>query len=690
MIHGFPNMRIDRMKKIAISVVMVCLLGSLAAADVWEDLATYKYGAKDNTADAAWKKLAETPAGQLGPIEAKLIKVISDADATQDGKACACRMLQRIGTDKSIPALTGLLDDKVLSHYARLALERMEDSAKAAGALRGVLDRTPDKLKVGILGSLGRRRDAQTVPQAQKLTGSKDAAVAAAALMALGRIANQDAANALAGLKVGGELTQAHMDALIVCAGRLGGPGAVPLYSKVLTGKSSAHHVAAMQGLAAVDPKAGAAAIADALQGDDPKMRQGALGAVVGVEGVQLTKAVTAILDDLSGDPKAELIAALGSRGDKTARDAVTRHLTSKHPAVRDAAIAASGSLGDAKTVKMLLDLAASGEAGDQVRQALTRMQTPGTDDALLRALSDRGSTVLAIQVLAARDCTTAAPRLLELIGDRRAEIRKEAWSGLGTLGSERDMKAVMDAVLKIEDSKELGHAQEAVKRIFSAASDRNACFAVVAGYYETAPDPVKVGVLGLGATAANPAALNLEREALKSGNKDLRKAAIRALASWPNTTAADDLLGLATSAKEEVDRILALRGYIGMAGSDQVKMSAGDRMKMFGKADGLVKRAEEKKLIISGLQRTKNAKGLGMLMEYVDDPQVKREAEMAAANLLWETRKRQSAEGKKIAERLVKSENKAVRDKAGSVLKEWNKGKDKGKDKGKGKPKKK
>ena len=672
------------MKRITMTLATVCLLGIVATADVWEDLAAYKYGATENTADSAWKKLAETPADQMGAIEVKLIGVISNADATQDGKAFACRMLQRIGTDKSIPALTGLLDDKVLSHYARLALERMEDSAKAAGALRGVLDKTPDKLKVGILGSLGRRRDAQTVPQARKLTGSKDAAVAAAALMALGRIANQEAATELAKLKVADEVKRAHMDALVICAGRLGGPGAASLYKKVLAGKSGAHHVAAIQGLAAVDPTAGAAAIADALGGKDPKMRQGALGAVVMVKGSQLTRAMTALLDELPADQKAELIAALGSRGDRQALASVTRHLTSHDPAVRDAAIAASGSLGDATTVKMLLDLAASGQAGDQVSKALVRIAHPDANAALLGALSDRTLTALAIQVLAARDCRAATPRLLELLTDRRAEIRKEAWSGLGTLGSEGDMKAVMDAVLTIEDGKELGHAQEAVKRIFSTASDRNACFAVVAGYYETAPGPVKGVILGLGATAGSPAALDLERQALKSGNKDLRKAAIRALASWPNTTAADDLYGLATSAEEDVERILALRGYIGMAGSDQVKMSAGDRMKMFSKADGLVKRAEEKKLIISGLQRSKNTKGLGMLMEYVDDPDVKREAEMAAANLLWDTRKRQSPEGKKIAERLQQSENKGVRDKAASVIAEWSKSNPKAKDKGK------
>ncbi len=674
------------MKRIAITLAAMCLLVGAAGADVWEDLAAYKYGAEPNTADAAWKKLAETSADQMGAVEAKLIKVISDADATQDGKVFACRMLQRIGTDKSIPALTALLEDKVLSHYARLALERMEDSAKAAGALRGALDKSPDKLKVGILGSLSRRRDEQTVPQAQKLAGSRDAAVAAAAIGALGRIANSDAADALAKLEVGGKLTQAHMDALIICAGRLGGPGAVPLYRKVLAGKSSAHQVAALQGLAVADPKAGAAAIAEALGGDDPDLRQGALGAVVMVKGSQLTQAMTALLGDLPTNQKAELIAALGSRGDGQALGAITKHLKSNEPAVRDAAIGASGSLGDASTVKTLLDLAASGQAGDQVSAALARIAHPDANKALLGALSDRKLTALAIQVLVARDCTTASPKLLELIKDRDADVRKEAWTGLGKLGGEDDMKAVMDALLAITDSKERAHAQDTVKNIHAAAADKGRCFGVVAGYYKTAPDPVKAMILGLGATAGSPAALNLEREALKSGNKDLRKAAIRALTSWPNTTAADDLYKLATSAEQEVDRILALRGYVGMAGSDRIKISGGDRMKMFTKAADLVKRPEEKKLIISGLQRSKNAKGLGMLLKYMDDPQVKREAEVAAAGLLWDTKKRQSAEGREVAERLAESKNKGVRDKANSVLKEWDKAKPKDKGKRKGK----
>jgi len=650
------------------------VLVRVGGADVFDDLATYEYGAAENTADKAMALLNDTPVDRHGAIEAKLIGVISSKDSTQTGKAFACRMLQQIGSEKCVPALGALLTDEVLSGYARLALERMKGCASAAKALREALDKAPDKAKIGILGSIGEGCDAQAVAQVGKLAGSDNPAVASAALMALGKMGSREAASALAGAKVGAALKQAHLDALIACAGRLGGSAAAPLYQKVLAGKSGAHQVAAMRGLAAADPKAGAAMIAEALGSDDPKLRAGALGAVVTAKGEQLTKAVTALLASAPADRKSVLITALGSRGDKAALGAVSEYLNSKEAAVRDAAIAAACALGDASTVDVLLKLAVSAEAKERVVRALTRMKDAGADAALVKSLSKPDARAVAIQVLAARNCTTAAPELLKLVKDPSADVRKEAWSGLGALGNERDMAAVMASVVKVGDDRELRYALDAVKRIYGGASDKNGCFAAISGSYGSAPAAIKAVLLELGAVAGSDAALELERKAVKSGDKELRKAAIRALASWPNAAAADDLYALATSAQDDVERILGLRGYIGIAGSDRIAMSGGDRMKIFGKAGGLVRRADEKRLIISGLSRVRSAAGLGMLLKYMDDAEVKREAEMAAANLLWETRNQKSADGESVARKLMDSEDKAVRDRAGSVVSEWGK----------------
>jgi len=655
-------------------VLALFLVAGMASADVFKDLAKYEYGASPNVAEEAFKQLNDVPVAQHAAIEAKLIAVVSNKDATQAGKAFACRMLRQIGSEQCIPAVSELLGDEILSDYARLVLERMTGSAKAAEALRVGLEKAPDKAKVGILASLGEIRDGGAVKQIARLAGSSDAAVAVSAMMALGKIGSPEAADGLVELNVAEGQKPQYLDALTACARRLGGSGAASLYRRVITGKSAAHCVAAMQGLAAVDAKAGAAMIIDALKADELTMRQGALGAIVTVKGAELTKAVTASIDGLPPDRKPELITALGSRGDKAALEAVSRQVKSENAAVRDAAIAALGRLGDAGTVPLLLGVAASADVRDQVKTALTRLEDAGADAALLEALSKSESRATVIQVLAARNCTTAAPRLLELLKDENPDVRKEAWSGLGALAGAGDMAAVMKAVVKVTDDRELRYARDTVKKIYAGASDASGCFTEIAGVYAAAPAPIKALLLELGAVAGTAEALELERKALQGADVDLRKAAIRALASWPNTAAADDLYALATSATEESDRILGLRGYIGLAGSDQVNMSGSDRMKMFSRAEGLVKRPDEKRLIVSGLPRVGTTEAFGMLAKYMDEAEVKREAEMAAANLLWETRNRKSPASEAIARRLLASEDKGVRDRVGSVVSEWSK----------------
>jgi len=93
------------MNKVFAAILMaVCLATQLARGDVWQDLAHYKYGDEKNAADQAAKLLQQTPVDQRGAIEDGLIAVVSAPDATPDGKAFACRMLQQVATEKSIPA----------------------------------------------------------------------------------------------------------------------------------------------------------------------------------------------------------------------------------------------------------------------------------------------------------------------------------------------------------------------------------------------------------------------------------------------------------------------------------------------------------------------------------------------------------------------------------------------------------
>ena len=184
-----------------------------------EALKTYDWG----TDPAVLQPIDEAVATTYGnadarkDLEARLVAVLTTG-VSRDAKDFVCRKLMVIGTAQSVPILAGLLPDKDLSHMARYALERIP-APEAAQALRDALAKVSGATQVGVIGSLGVRRDTASVPALAALLNNADASVARAAAIALGDIGTAEAAKALAdGKPTAPEAVQAATDARLACA----------------------------------------------------------------------------------------------------------------------------------------------------------------------------------------------------------------------------------------------------------------------------------------------------------------------------------------------------------------------------------------------------------------------------------------------------------------------------------------
>jgi HEAT repeat protein len=130
------------------------------------------------------------------PSEAKLIAILKSSDASQKARADACRELGRIGTKEAIAPLAALLCDEKLSHMARYGLEPIPDPAVDA-ALRDALGKVKGRQLVGVIGSLGVRRDHKSVTPLIKYLEDPDPEVVQASARSLGRIGTVEASKAL-------------------------------------------------------------------------------------------------------------------------------------------------------------------------------------------------------------------------------------------------------------------------------------------------------------------------------------------------------------------------------------------------------------------------------------------------------------------------------------------------------------
>jgi type 1 glutamine amidotransferase len=166
-------------------------------------------------------KKAHGNEAETAKIEKALLGVL-DSDATRAGKQFVCRQLSLIGTEQSVPTLAKMLTNEETSDMARYALERIPGSA-VDKALRGAIRKAKGNARIGIINSLGERRDKGAVRILSRLLNRPNEPVATAAAAALGQIADSQATAALAEAKdkTSGKLQKVVLDAYLKCADQL-------------------------------------------------------------------------------------------------------------------------------------------------------------------------------------------------------------------------------------------------------------------------------------------------------------------------------------------------------------------------------------------------------------------------------------------------------------------------------------
>ena len=150
-------------------------------------------------------------------VEQRLIAALS-TEISRDAKDYVCRKLALVGSPAAVSALSGLLTQETNAHLARHALERIPGS-EAAAALKDALPKVSGKLKIGVIGSLGARREASAVPTLTRLLNDADPAVARSATLALAAIGGAEAARVLQeAVRGASKDKQTIIDALLSCA----------------------------------------------------------------------------------------------------------------------------------------------------------------------------------------------------------------------------------------------------------------------------------------------------------------------------------------------------------------------------------------------------------------------------------------------------------------------------------------
>ena len=604
-------------------------------------------------------------------VEGRLLATLAAAK-TFEAKSFLCRQLRTIGTARSIPQLEAMLTDPQLSHMARYALARMEDPA-AVAALHRTLGKTSGKCQVGIIYSLAARRCRKAVGDLVKLMGSSDAAVAAAASRAVGRIGGDEAVKALeAASAVDRRLID---DALLMCAEGFLRDGrkadAARIYTRLYSTKQPKHvRIGALAGLAAAQGERAAGTIVEAIRSDDPQMRASAIALMATVTGPKATKAFVDLLPRLAPEGQSLVLRALGARGDAAAAGAIAKHAKSAHETVRMAALDALGGVGDASVVGLLARAAASagGEEQKVARASLVRLRGAGVDAALLRSVASDEAKVRVeiIRALAGRGVKDAVGELLKAARDADAAVRGEAIRAMGAVADESQLVKLVELAARPRDAKDRAAVEAAVAAVMVSVKNGDRLTDPVVSGLADGPAEAKPTLVRLLGRAGTPKALAAVRKVLKSDNAAATDAAVRALAGWPDASCAADLLTIARRSDNATHKVLVLRGYVRMAGMSK------DPTRMYVQAMALAKRPEDKKLVLGGLGTAGSKAALELVERYIKDEQLQTEAGLAAVQIADKLRQSDPTRARAALKNVLKTvKDRRVRGKAAEIVSE-------------------
>lgn len=604
-----------------------------------EAIAKYAYG--DNREPLAQISDAVRATAAMPESRALIEQAFIDflkSDASLAGKSFICRQLSLVGSDACISTLAAMLPDPKTSDIARYTLESLEGE-KVDAALRNALNTTSGREQIGIIGSLGQRRDAKAVPALSNLVfNQEDPQVAAAAIAALGQIATPDAIRSLQNAKdsAGGELRDQLLDAYLRCADTLADAGrkaeAMEIYREVFRPEEPEMiRNAALRGMVFVAGEDAADLLTDVLSQDNPEMQSAAISLAANLKDPAVTAMLAAQLPRLAPRQQIQLLAALGERGDPKAAPAVVKMLTSPNPEVRETALQQLATLGNASTVPILAQTAAHAEGNEQkqARESLYRLRGTEIDREILRRLesAEPPEKVELITAAGERGIEDAVPLLLQAAARSDRSVRREALAVVAELGDPPQIPKLLELLQNASGSSDRRGIEKAVTSILHRSQNEGIASVVAAARRDAEPEVTATLVAILGATGS-PEALPVLQNALTSSDPGIWRAATRALAEWPTAKPMPQLLDIAASTDDLSRHVLAMRSYIALAGRPDNRSVAAS-VDLLRRALQTARRPEEKTSILGLLPKFAGPEALNLAESQLSDPTLAEEAQL-------------------------------------------------------------
>ncbi|MHC4214624.1 MAG: HEAT repeat domain-containing protein [Planctomycetota bacterium] len=609
--------------------------------------------------------------------EAKLIGVL-ESDASFKEKSDACRELGMIGTKDSIAVLAKFLGDEKLSHMARYGLEPNPDPA-VDEVFRDALGKLKGRSLVGVIGSIGVRRDAKAVKVLAKKLRDSDLEVAQAAARALGSIGGQEAAGALQGALANAAAANkaALYEGLFRCAENFVEQDnrfrAVGIYDNLLKVKGP-HQVrsGALRGAILARGKQGLGLLRESLYVDDYIMFSAAVQTSMEMPGSEVTEVLASALKDLPTDNQILVIQALGKRGDATALPVLFAAMGRVDKSILIAAIRLLPEMEGESALPWLGLLLGDGdgEYDDAVQEALGAIPGKEVDTKVMSMLTGKNAKMrlVAIELMGRRRMVGSIGALLKVAGEEDSQVRPAAIKMVGELGGPDQLPVLLNMLKDLNSAEDLAAVEQALGAV-CAKSDKPESHSGELIKRMAQCNSAQKGVLlrvlgGIGGAEA----LEVVSRTAEDFDSEVGAAAVTVLCRWKTAEAAPGLLALAVRIPDGTQRTAVLRGYISLVRGEG--LSVEHRVAMCKHANVLIRRDQEKKLLLSVLGTVPSVEALSMAMGHIDNAAVKNEAALATVAISEKIVEQKPAEVLDAMQKVIQAtDNEDVKKRAKGIL---------------------
>ncbi|HQZ65417.1 MAG TPA: HEAT repeat domain-containing protein [Planctomycetaceae bacterium] len=568
--------------------------------------------------------------------EAEFLAVLrSEAPASE--KALACKNLAIYGSNAAVSDLAQLLPDPQLASWARIALEAIPGEA-ADNALQTAMTSLEGRLLVGTINSIGVRRDAKAAAALATRLQDKDAEVASAAAVALGRIGNADATQSLRSALASApeNVRSAVAEGLILCAERAWTDGksddAIAIYDEVRHADVPLQRVVeGTRGAILARGDDGIPLLIEQMQSPNKVMFQLALATAREFPGGKVDAVLAKEMVAAPPERAALIVQAMADRPQTVVLAAVLKAADQGALPVRLSAIDALARVGDVSCLPSLLKsgLESNPDLAAAAKDTLARIPGEPIDAQIIALLPKaEGKMYLLLLQTVGQRRIDAVPELLEAIGHSDKDVRRAALVALGETVRQKRLPVLIALVTASKHPEDVPVATTALKQASIRMPDREACASELSAAVDKSSSvPTKISLLEILGAVGGTKAVNAVGAAGKSKNPQLQDISTRLLGEWMTEDAAPVLLDIARIPDNPYN-IRALRGYIRIA--RQFVLPDDQRAKMCQTAFDAAQQTAEKKLVLDVLKRYPSEETLKQAIKAMKVADLKEDATQA------------------------------------------------------------